>query len=466
MPPIGNSYLMIKGVIRTVSFIFLMIGTVGAFCQTPPSTIGKQPNIIFVITDSHRADALGANGNKFIETPYLDAIASQGLNFRQAYVTTAICAVSRASILSGQYQQRHRINDFKTNFSEEAWSNTYPMLLRKGGYQVAQIGFLGVGNNPPAHTFDHWDVKIPWMSEDSVHQTDAITEKAVEYIKQQAENNKPFYLAVSFNAAHEIDPKNGVPAHYLIQPRYSDLYQDLFIPAPPSSTNKHWQEFPDFFKNEKNIARERWQGFLSSPELFERNTKDYYRLITGLDEAVGEIIDAAQKYAPNTVFIYTSDHGFSLGEHGLMGKWYGFQKGIHVPLIFYDLRPQGVVPMGVSDDLVLNIDLAPTILGIAGITAPASMQGMDLIKNFGNKEMRRNSFFYEHTVFPSPLLPKMEGVVSKDYKYLIFTEHDYELFYDLKSDPHEMKNLISSRRYRKKIDQFRQQYQAFKETLP
>jgi len=445
------------------SCVILLVWAGMGLAQDKPAE--GPPNIIFVIVDSHRSDALGINGNKFVETPYLDAIASQGLNFRRAYVTTAICSVSRASILSGQYQSRHGINDFTSFFSPEAWENTYPMLLKKAGYTLAQIGFLGVGKNPPVSSFDHWDADIPWVSEDSVHQTDAVTQRAVDYIRNQQGSGKPFYLAVSYHAAHEIDPRDGVPAHYLIQSRYKDLYRDLVIDTPPSASPEHWQQFPEFFRDEKNIGRARWEGFFSTPELHQKSSKDYYRLITGLDEAVGEIIDAAQKFAPNTVFIYTSDHGFSLGEHGLMGKWYGFDKSIHVPLILYDLRSKPVVPVAQSDALALNIDLAPTILGMAGIQPPPSMQGIDLLKNHGRKEAQREFFFYEHTVFPSPLLPKMEGVVGPHYKYLIFTEHNYELFYDMKSDPHELKNLISHKRYRKKIGQYRQQYQLFKNTL-
>src|SRR5690606_13825041 len=143
---------------------------------------GESPNIVFIIADSHRADALGANGHPFIKTPHLDQLAKHGVNFKNAFVTTAICAVSRASILSGQYQQRHKINDFATNFSDDAWRNTYPMKLKEAGYSIAQIGFLGVGNSPPVSSFDHWDARIPWMSADSVHQTDAIRQRAVEYI--------------------------------------------------------------------------------------------------------------------------------------------------------------------------------------------------------------------------------------------------------------------------------------------
>lgn len=444
-----------------ITLFFITVGTVKAQGQDPPD----RPNIVFVIADSHRSDALGANGNPIARTPNLDSLAYSGLNFKQAYVTTAICAVSRASILSGQYQLRHRINDFVTDFSGEAWSNTYPMLLKKAGYTVAQIGFLGVGKNPPATTFDHWEDKIPWMGEDSVHQTDAITQKATGFIARQQNSQKPFYLAVSYHAAHEIDPRDGKPAHYLIQSRFRELYKDRTIPVPVSASGEHWDQFPAFFKTDKNIARQRWHGFFSTDSLLQENTKNYYRLVTGLDEAVGKIVESIRKHAPNTIFIYTSDHGFSLGEHGLMGKWYGFQTAIHVPLIINDLRENRRLPITSSEDFALNIDLAPTILGLAGISAPEAMQGIDLVGNLKKRTAQRPYFFYEHTVFPSPLLPKIEGIVGKDYKYLVFTEHNYELLYDLKKDQQEVINLSGDRSYRKILGKYRNLYRKHRESL-
>jgi arylsulfatase A-like enzyme len=426
----------------------------------------ERPNILFVIVDSHRSDALGINGHPIVKTPHIDALAKEGLNFKQAYVTTAICAVSRASILSGQYQQRHTINDFSSDFSDTAWEEVYPMQLKKAGYKVAQIGFLGVGKNPRSDSFDHWDARIPWMSEDGEHQTDGITRRAVRFIEQQGKDEKPFYLAVSYTAAHEIDPKGGVPAHYQVQSRFKDWYQEVEIPVPLSASEEQWQTFPDFFKTDQNIGRARWKGFFSDDSLLKENTRNYYRLISGLDEAVGSMIRAVRTHAPHTVVVYVSDHGFSLGEHGLMGKWYGFKEGIHVPLIVSDLRENRRLPVGVSEEFALNIDLAPTLLGIAGIPPSQGMQGIDLLQTLGKKEGRRSSFFYEHTVFQSPLLPKVEGVVGKDYKYMRFTEHDYEQFYDLRTDKHELINQAQNPSYQSQLQKYRNLYAQYRKELP
>ena len=395
----------------------------------------EKPNIIFLIGESHRAEALGVAGNPFVKTPHLDRLAQSGIRYSHAYVTTAISSVSRAGIFTGQHQARHGINDFATNFSPEALRETFPMVLKSNGYTIALIGSYGVGNRPPKEQYDYWG-DAPWMT-DGVHNTDMIVEKASAWLDSYS-GDRPFYLNLSFAAAHEIDPKPDVPAHYLIQERHKDLYNDMDIPVPQTAAAGYWDSFPDFFRTDRNIARERWHGFFSSDELFQKSAKDYYRLITGLDEAVGRIREKLQTLglAGNTVIIYTSDHGFSLGEHGLMGKWYGFEAGIRVPLIIYD--PGNNDLHGIENtSIALNIDIAPTILSMAGITAPSRMQGFNLLDPANG----RTSFFYEHTVFSTPLLPKVEGVVTKTMKYMKYTEHDYETLYDLVGDPNESINL-------------------------
>ncbi|MCE6991166.1 sulfatase-like hydrolase/transferase [Dyadobacter sp. CY323] len=437
-----------------------------ALSQTGQSVSSKHPNVVFIIADSHRGEALGINGHPFVQTPHLDELARGGIRFTSAYVTTAICSVSRASILSGQHRARHKINDFTTTFSDEAMQQTYPMVLKKAGYKTAQIGFLGVGKTPLTKYFDVWDVQIPWMTKEGLHQTDNVTKKALEYLDQQ-KTDQPFYLALSFTAAHEVDGQNGNPATYMVQERFKDLYKDLKMPVPTTAAPEYWNSFPDFFRNDKNIGRGRWNGLFSTPELYQENVKNYYRLVTGVDEAVGKVMEKikALKLDENTIVIYTSDHGFSLGEHGMMGKWYGFEKGIHVPLIFNDLRPAAKWHNVKSDQLVLNIDIAPTILTMAGFPVPAVMQGVDLLQVMQKKQPVRTHFFYEHTVFASPMLHKVEGLVSKDYKYFNYTEHNFESFYDTRKDPEETKDVARDKKYQKKLAAVKALYEKEKRAI-
>lgn len=418
------------------------------------SSRASQPNIVFIVVDSHRGDALGAAGHPFVITPNLDKLAEEGVMYKEAYVTTAICAVSRASLLSGQHRARHGINDFTTNFTHEAVLQTFPLLLKAQGYHTASIGLYGVGNAAPSSYYDYFDSDIPW-TENGVHNTDNIVNKAEAWLDKQ-DGDKPFHLYLSFSAAHEIDPTATDPAYFLVPERHQALYQDVTIPKPKTADERYWNAFPDFFRTDQNIARNRWHGFFSTDALFQQNAKGYYRLVTGLDEAVGRV---QQKLASlglddNTIIVYTSDHGVSLGEQGLMGKWYGFHVGIHVPLIIYD--PRNTALRGIENNaLALNIDIAPTLLKLAGVPVPQQLQGMDLIDLAYGRTPERDAFFYEHTVFSSPHLPKVEGVVTKTTRYMKYTEHDYEVLYDFANDPDEGVNVAADPAYAETLQAMR-----------
>lgn len=427
----------------------------------------KRPNIIFVLTDDHRWDALGVMGNPIIQTPNLDRLAREGLLFRNAYVTTAICCVSRASILSGQYMSRHGIEDFKTNFSPEAAAKTYPFMLRNAGYATGFIGKYGVGNNPPREQYDFWSCtergQPPYWYETAggrkIHHTDSIGNDVRKFLAAFAGKDKPFCLSVSFKAPHELD---GNPPTYPVQERFKDLYDDVRIPEPETADPKYWNSFPDFFRTDDNIARKRWKGLFGTPELFQENVKNYYRLVTGVDEVVGDMMRQLDELGigQNTIVIFMGDNGFYLGEHGMEGKWYGHEESIRVPLIVHDPRPGRET--GASDLIALNVDIAPTILKLAGVQAPETMQGQDLVTLAAGEGSPREDFFYEHTFMGSPGIPKVEGVVSRGMKYMKFIEHDYEELYDLRKDPHETTNLASDPEAAATLEQMRARYEELK----
>ncbi|MFD1630276.1 sulfatase-like hydrolase/transferase [Pseudopedobacter beijingensis] len=419
----------------------------------PGNNNSKKPNIIVIVAESHRAEALGIMGNSVVQTPNLDKLANDGIAFINSYVTTAVCAVSRASILSGQYQERHKINSFAANFTSSALSQTYPLLLKNAGYKIGWVGMFGVGNTPPASSFNYWQENLPWQS-NGVHNTDLVQQKVFEFLDRY--RGEQFCLSVNFNAAHEVD---GTPATYLVQDRYKNTYSGAAIAVPETADPKYWNSFPDFFRTDQNIARQRWYGFFSTTELLQNNTRNYYRLLTGVDEAVGSIVQKLKNLgiADNTIIIYTSDHGFSLGEHGMMGKWYGFEESIRVPMIIYDPRSADLKKGKVSQTS-LNIDIAPTVLNMAGVTVPSTMQGENLIEIAKGNQPDRQHFFYSHTVFSAPQLPKVEGIVSKDFKYMTYTEYAYEELYNTQQDPKETTNLALNPSYAAKLNEMRNLY--------
>ncbi|GAA4440171.1 sulfatase [Ravibacter arvi] len=428
---------------------------------------GRQPNIIFLLADDHRYDALGAAGNTIIRTPHLDRLAREGVYFKNAYVTTAICSVSRASILSGQYLSRHGIDDFAKDFSPGALAHTYPLLLKKAGYTIGFAGKYGVGANPPETEFDYWKCvnkgQPPYWYKRAdgslIHDTDTVANSVADFLAHFA-GKGPFCLSVSFKAPHELD---GNPPLYPVQKRFETLYSDTQIPLPATYGPEYWEKHPAFFRTDENIGRVRWKPLFSTPERYQETAKNYYRLVTGVDEVAGKIRQQLEALgiAGNTIIVYMGDNGFCLGEHGLQGKWFGFEESIRVPLIIYD--PRAAAPPHTEEKIALNIDIAPTLLDLAGLRAPGVMQGKSLAPFLSGRRVKswRDDFFYEHTFLGTPRLPKTAGVVKTDWKYIMYTEHGYEEFYDLRRDPHETRNLADDPEYSKKLEAFRKRYLAY-----
>ena len=218
------------------------------------SKANKRPNIIFLLTDDQRWDAMGAMGNKIIKTPNMDRLAREGTLFTNAFVTTAICCTSRASIFTGQWARRHGIHDFSTDFSSEQRAITYYQQLRQAGYRTGFIGKYGVGKNLPSMDFDYWNgipgqPKYEHTDENGQykHLTQIMGEQSIEFL-QDCSKDQPFCLSVSFKAPHVQDSD---PRQFLYDPAYKDLYKDVEIPLPKTADPKFWQTFPDFFQGKQ-----------------------------------------------------------------------------------------------------------------------------------------------------------------------------------------------------------------------
>jgi arylsulfatase A-like enzyme len=426
---------------------------------------GAPPNIIFLLTDDHRWDALGAAGNPIIRTPHLDHLAAEGILFQNAYVTTSICAVSRASFLSGQYASRHGINDFNTSFSAQALQQTYPALLRKKGYQLGFVGKYGVGHpdHQPDTLFDYWAAtplhQPKYENVDSngnyLHYTDIINRDIHGFIEQAGA--QPFCLSVSFKAPHVED--SDTIRQFIPNPRFDSLYQQVEIPQPETAAPAYFDRLPPFMRDEHTISRQRWRWRFQDPQQFQQSVKNYYRLISGVDEVVGNLRQQLKdrQLDDNTIIIFMGDNGFFLGEHGLAGKWYGYEESIRVPLIVYDPRNRALLKK--SERIALNIDIAPTILELAGIAVPDSMQGQGLL----NRQLpARNYFYYEHRTIGAPLIPQTSGLVSTKLKYLYYPEYEYEELFDLQSDPGETNNLAGQAEHQPLLNEMRARHKKWR----
>jgi len=435
-----------------------------AGCDTElaePGHAGKRPpNIIFLLTDDQRADTMGCAGNPIIRTPNMDDLANYGVRFNNAFVTTSICASSRASIFTGQWTRRHGITDFQTPFSEAALAQTYPMLLSQAGYRIGFIGKYGVGakKDLPIDKYDYWkgfpgQGRYENKDEDGnyKHLTRIMGEQAIEFLNG-CSHDRSFCLSVSFKAPHVQD---NDPRQFIYDRAYENLYSDVTIPTPETANPLYFDALPEFLRTSE--ARRRWQIRFPNPEMFQESVKSYYRLITGVDVVIGKIRDRLKQlnFDDNTVIMLTGDNGFYLGEYGLAGKWFPHELSIRVPLLVYDPRADTKRRGLVLDQMALNVDIAPTILELAHLEVPQQMQGRSLLPLLkGKKPKWRTEFFYEHP-FVHKTIARSEALRTQRWKYARYIDYNYEELYDLKNDPTETINLAKDEKYRETLTSLR-----------
>ncbi|GAB4139659.1 MAG: sulfatase [Planctomycetaceae bacterium] len=429
--------------------------------KAPRSPRYNPPNIIFVLTDDQRFDTLGCAGNQIIKTPHIDALAKNGVRFTNMFCTTSICAVSRANFITGQYARRHGIHGFRKGLTPEQFADTFPAVLRSKGYRTGVIGKWGIGGKPPR---DHYDLFAGFpgqgryfpkgkSGQPGTHLTHKLGDQAVSFL-ESCPKNKPFLLQLYTKAAHCQD---GDPWPFQPDPRYNSLYTDVKIPTAKTATEKHFRQLPKFLQTSE--ARRRWFVRFANRELYQKSVKDYYRLITGIDDVIGRLRKKLEEkgVANNTVIIFTSDNGFYLGEHGLAGKWYMHEESIRLPLVIYDPRMPEKLRGRTLDELVLSIDIAPTIMQLARTKIPTSVQGKSLVPLLANRKTNwREDFLYEH-LFKHRSIPQTEGVRTKRWKYTryISVEPVYEELFDLKTDPHEETNLAGDAKHAAKLAELR-----------
>lgn len=440
--------------------IVLML--LASICLTQ-SDLSKQlrPNIVFILIDDLRWDELGIAGHPFIKTPNIDRIGKEGALFRNAFMTTPLCSPSRASFLTGQYAHTHGITD---NVDRSAASHqlvTFPRLLHQSGYETAFIGKWHMGNDDkPRPGFDRWvsfkgqgTYRNPDINEDgksarpSGYITDVLNGYAVEFIKRR--HDKPFLVYLAHKAIHpEVTQNNDGSINvadaelFIPAERHKKLYAGKAIPHRPN-----YGRAP-----EGKPALQRRIGNLP-PLGAATATRDEailgrQRSLMAIEDGVGEILKALKETGQldTTVIIFTSDNGYFYGEHGLsVERRLAYEESIRMPLLVR--YPKAIKAGTVRDEFALNIDLAPTLLELAGVAVPGTMQGRSLVPLLqGKRPAWRNSFlieYYSDKVFPRVLQMGYKAVRNGRWKYIHYLELDeMDELYDLKTDPYEMKNLI------------------------
>lgn len=483
-------------------------------------TASERPNIVFIFSDDHATQAISAYGGILAEvapTPHLDKLAAEGMRFDRCLVTNSICGPSRATILTGKYSH---LNGFMTNETTEfdGSQQTFPKLLQKTGYQTAVIGKWHLGSEPTG--FDHWEV-LPgqgsyynpdFKTENGTHReigycTDIVTQKAKTWLAEQRDEDKPFMLMVQHKAPH----RNWAP-----DLKYLNAFDGIDLPEPDTlfdnyegrGTAARDQDMTidktmDMGNDLKVVALDRTQRFtkgtldrmtpeqratwlsaygeknkafmeanLNGKDLlrwkYQRYIKDYLRCIKSVDDSVGELQSHLKNLGldENTVFIYSSDQGFYLGEHGWFDKRFMYDESYRTPLIAK--WPGAIKPGSVNSDLVSNLDFAETFIDIAGVKTPRDMQGASLVSILKGKRPRnwRKTHYYHYYEYPGwHMVQRHEGVHDGRYKLMNFYDVEEWELYDLATDPNEMKNQYQNPEYEKvvtrlhrELDRSRKQY--------
>ncbi|MFN0088632.1 MAG: sulfatase [Blastocatellia bacterium] len=442
-------------------FLLLALPFEAAPQSSGSSKQAARPNIVFILVDDLRWDETGIAGHPFLRTPNIDRIGREGAVFHNAFMTTPLCSPSRASFLTGQYAHTHGITD---NVDRSAASHklaTFPRLLHQSGYETAFIGKWHMGNDDtPRPGFDRWvsfkgqgTYLNPDINEDGKavkpvgYTTDILTGYATEFIRRR--HDKPFLVYLAHKAIHPEVTQNDDGSvnladseRFLPAERHRNLYADKAIPHRPN-----YRRAP-----EGKPALLRQIGNLPplGPATVTRDEAilDRQRTLMAIDDGVGEILKALEETGrlDNTIFVFTSDNGYFYGEHGLsVERRLAYEESIRMPLL---VRYPGMIRPGtVRNEIALNIDLAPTLLSMANVEAPGTMQGRSLAPLLkGARPAWRNSFlveYYSDKVFPRIARMGYKAVRDQRWKYIRYLELDgMDELYDLKTDPYEMRNLI------------------------
>jgi arylsulfatase len=444
----------------------------------------KPMNVLMLYADDWRYDTLGAAGNRIVQTPTLDRLASEGVRFTENCVTTSVCWVSRVSMVSSQYLARH--NTSKPKYFFVPWNHTVYDLMQRHGYHVGHVGKWGFNH-------DYKDRVDFSVEADGWHYTYLdgrmwqVTEKneadALKFLDERPKD-KPFFVNVAFFATHAVD---GDKRQFLPQNKSMGLYRNDYIPYPENN-DTYKTSLPSFFED-NNEGRTRWTWRYDSEEKQQHMMKNYYRMASEVDSACATILEEVRRQGEleNTLIIFTTDNGNFHAEHGLADKWYPHQESIRVPLIIRDPRMPAGLAGTLNDDFTLNIDLAPTILGAAGVVAPPSMMGRDMSQLYlGTKNAQtpivakerylkgtdankwRDEFFYEHPIIShKEYIPSSEALVRKDYKYFYWPDYDVEQLFDMKNDPREENDISKSEsaQVQKVLAEMRSRFQELKATV-
>lgn len=489
------------------SILLLPLALLG--CKDKTDKELKQPNILFIMTDDHTTQAIGAYGGKLVQTPNIDRIANEGIRFDNCYVTNALSGPSRACILTGKFGHINGFTDNSSVFNGD--QETFPKILQRNGYQTAIIGKWHLISEPQGFDFysiltgqhEQGDYYNPDMLENGKqiiedgYVTDIVAQKTISFLKDR-DNSKPFAIMMHQKAPH----RNWMPAH-----RHLGAFKDITFPEPDNlfddfatrsnapkeqdmsiakTLTEHWDlklataeelastDFPDkrfqaVYNRMPDSTKTKWNEVyakrideyrthrMSDKELvswkYQQYMQDYLATALAVDESIGEVMAYLEEIGEldNTIVIYTSDQGFFLGEHGFFDKRFMYEECHRMPLVMR--YPQLIEKGSITSALSMNVDFAATFLDIAGVEIPEEMQGKSLLPILSNKGVEpkdwRKAVYYHYFEYPAEHSVKRHyGVRTDRYKLIHFyNDIDEWEMYDLENDPREMNNIYNDAEY-------------------
>ncbi|MCI0626111.1 MAG: sulfatase [Acidobacteria bacterium] len=444
-------------------------------------------NVILVLTDDHRYDAMSFMGHPYLQTPNLDQLARGGVHFQNAFVTTSLCSPSRASILTGLYAHRHRVVD--NNNVLPADTLTFPQYLQRAGYETALIGKWHMGGeiDEPQRGFDHWvsfkgqGTYVPNPNGLNVNGkrvpqkgyiTDELTEYAVDWLEER-QGQRPFMLYLSHKALHvDVAPDSRgrgtalLPGtegrlEFVAAPRHKGKYRDRTVPVPKTmaDTPANYEGKPMWVKNQRNSRLGVDFGDYTQWDLQE-NSRQYAETLLAVDESLGRILEVLRRrnWFDSTLIIYMGDNGSFFGEHGLIDKRAAYEGSVRIPLLVH--CPEWFKGGTRVTQLAANIDVAPTVLEAAGLRVPAGLDGGSLIRLARSETIPWRRFllyeyFWERNF---PMIPSMHAIRGEQYKFIRYHGiWDTDEMYDLQADPQETQNLIRDPKHQPMAETLRQE---------
>ncbi len=447
--------LVVRGLLRCVGVTLLFARVASA---QPAEQATPRPNILFLLTDDQRWDTLSCAGNPHLETPHLDRLAKEGARFTQALVTVSLCCPSRATLLTGKHAHIHGVLTNEPDLDSWSQHRLFPELLQEAGYETAFFGKWHLPRDPkqPVPGFDHWvsfrgqgnyenetlDVNgKPEVARGFV--SDALTKRAKAWIEQ--ERTQPFFVMLSLKNCHA--PFRPPKRHL--------LSLDSKIVELPGSVQPG-----EFLPARVRRFQSRQAESTQYQEALRAEYCRYLELVLSVDESVGTLLETLENsgLTQNTAVIFTSDNGYLWGEHGVYYKSLTYEPSLRVPLLIR--APGDVPPNRRIDGTVLNLDLAPTLLELAGVPIPEDMQGTSLtpLWRTSDQEWRPETFHHAPFRGSGGTIPKDLSLRRSDFKYILMRTDNRvdELLFHLAADPAELRNLSADKTYEATLQEFRE----------